>query len=457
MSNPFHDARNRIVESATEMIATRLQQVSIDEPEQANQVFGRRGNDGSTPIVITPRRTGKANILALFLGGLMAFTGLFLHAIPVIDEYLAKPIIWTFFGLVTYWPLMLVLLAIGIYPLLTLTIPSGVYALMTCHGRYVGIYQAGRHFLPPWYKIAYMVTRQSTAYNAPIKDCPTADNVMVKVDLLLVFHVEDPEAFVYKLGAEKFGDLLSSAAEEGIRGLVRGITHDRAYELRGQGAGEMISSLNEQFRPFGVTCTSATITNVILPGELAKALENQTIYESKKREQEKHQEYELKKLHDREALAREELNKKNERLAADEEGKRDREIIMKETEEIQAQKQKRLAEIEAEKEAAVAQLKAEGEYQAAQKYADALQIRSEAEGDAADKLARKRGFELEQQRIEVLRALAANGKIIVAGNNGDNLIAQITAAAHSSDLMGISSLAESVTRNGSDSLTIGQE
>jgi len=234
-----NDPQQRLMDSAAEVIATRLKQVSIKDPEDANQVFGRKERDGSTPIVITPRRASKANMFALVLGGLMAFTGLFLSQIPYVKEYLADPIIWSWFGAVTYWPIMVVLLLIGLYPLFAMKIPSGVFALMTRSGRYVGVYEAGRHMLPPWYKIAYMVTRQSTAYNAPVKNCPTADNVMVKVDLLLVFHVEDPEAFVYKLGAEKFGDLLSSSAEEAIRGLVRSTTHDKAYELRGQGAGEM--------------------------------------------------------------------------------------------------------------------------------------------------------------------------------------------------------------------------
>ena len=436
------DPREQIFDKVSEVVATRLEQVSIDQPEEANQVFGRRSADGSTPIVITPRRTTKANAFALFLGGLMAFTGLFLWQIPVVWDYLAEPIIWSWFGGVTYWPIMLVLILIGVYPLVTMTIPSGVFALMTKHGRYIGIYEAGRHFLPPWYKISYMVTRQSTAYNAPVKNCPTRDNVMVKVDLLLVFHVEEPEAFVYKLGAEKFGDLLGSSAEEAIRGLVRGTTHEKAYELRGKGAGEMIQALNEQFQPFGVVFTSATITNVVLPEELAEALENQTVYESKKQEQVKHQEYELKVLNDREALAREELNKKNERLAADEEAKRDRQKIMKETMEIEAQKKKRISEIEAEEKASVLALQAEGELEAAQKQADSIRIRADAEADAARKIASQRAFELESKRLDLLRGLAANERLIISGNNGDNLIAQITAAARSCDIMGLTALSD---------------
>ncbi len=62
--------------------------------------------------------------------------------------------------------------------------------------------------------MALLVTRQSTAHNAPIKDCATADHVMVKVDLLLIFHVEEPESFIYRLGAERFEDRLMKESEE---------------------------------------------------------------------------------------------------------------------------------------------------------------------------------------------------------------------------------------------------
>lgn len=444
---PRTNPKEEMYGAVSDFIATKLKQVTIDEPNDANQVFGRKYDDGGTPIVITPKRTTKANTFLLFLGGLMAFTGLFLNQVPYVKEYIADPIIWSGVGAVTYWPLMLLFLAVGIYPLMAMTIPSGVFALMTKHGRYVGVYEAGRHILPPWYRIAYMVTRQSTAYNAPVKNCPTADNVMVKVDLLLLFHVEDPESFVYKLGAEKFDDLLASSAEEAIRSLVRSTTHDKAYELRGKGAGEMISGLNEQFRDFGVVFTSATITNVVLPEDLAKALENQTLYETKKREQEKHQEYQLKVLYDKEALSREELNKKNERLAADEEAKRDRQLIMKESAEIEAAKHKRLAEIEAEEEASVLATRAEGELQASKKRAEALAIQSDAEAKAAKGMAALRRFEIDKMRIGALRELAANGRLVISGHNGDNIIAQLTAAARSNEVMG---LAAFESQNGGD-------
>jgi len=417
----------------TEALTTKLTQVTVTDLEDANQVFGAKDGSGGTPIVITPKRSSKTNILALVIGLVMAFVGLFLSQIPGVKAVIGA-LMFSGFGIVTYWPTMMLFLVIGIYPLIVLQIPSGVFALMTKHGKYIGIYEAGRHFLAPWYRVAYMVTRQSTAYNAPVKNCPTADNVMVKVDLLLVFHINDPEKFVYKLGAEKFGDLLASSAEEGIRSLVRGTTHNKAYELRGKGASEMISSLNENFSHFGVIFSAATITNVVLPEGLAEALENQTVFEAKKQEQQKHQEYEMKVLNDKEALSREELNKKNERLSADEEAKKERQFIMKETAEIEFLKKKRLAEIDAEQRANVMEIEAQGLKKAAKLEGEALLEKAYAEEKAAGKLHSIRQLELEKLKVSTLKAVAENGKIVISGNNGDNLIAQILASTNAHGL-----------------------
>ena len=63
-------------------VATRLTQATVVDLEDANRVFGAKDSGGAVPIVITPRRSGKANHLSLFLGLLMAFTGISLARSP---------------------------------------------------------------------------------------------------------------------------------------------------------------------------------------------------------------------------------------------------------------------------------------------------------------------------------------------------------------------------------------
>merc|ERR1719436_1429612 len=119
-------------------------------------------------------------------------------------------------------------------------------------GKDVGIAPPGGAFRAPFYRIAYVVTQQSCTYNAPVKECPTSDNVRVGVDVVIVFMIRDPSAFVYKLGAVHFDQLLSGAVDEGIRLLVRQQTHQTVRTLRGNRADKMLTHLNKKFETSGV-------------------------------------------------------------------------------------------------------------------------------------------------------------------------------------------------------------
>ena len=119
---------------------------------------------------------------------------------------------------------------------------------------------------------------------------PTADNVMVDINLSVTFSIgPDGDAaydFVYKIGAEvcarpraissdrthrpywrhlltppplsrqRFDEFLSNVVEEGIRGLVYGVTHDRVNDLREEFAMGMLKSLSSTFAPCARHATS---------------------------------------------------------------------------------------------------------------------------------------------------------------------------------------------------------
>merc|ERR1712087_750870 len=112
---------------------------------------------------------------------------------------------------------------------------------------------------PFWNHVAYMVTQQSCTYNAPVKSCPTKDNVMVDCELTLVFAIGpdpvDVKNFVYNLGALKFNEFLAAECEEAIRQLIRVTALNDVYELRGsssQHVQNVLKVLDDKFKEFGV-------------------------------------------------------------------------------------------------------------------------------------------------------------------------------------------------------------
>lgn len=356
-----------------------------------------------------------------------------------------------------------------------LKIPDGVHVIMHKFGKVVPNVSPGIKFLPPWYRIAFLVSKQSNAYTAPVKHCPTKDNVETQVDLTLIFRIQDAFKFVEHLGALKFGELLKAATEESIRGLVRSTTHDKVYELRGSRASNFLMHLNKKFNEkFGVVFTDATITNVLLPPELASTLQTETTFDSKQKEETKSHQFQLKILDDNADLAMKTLTAQNDRLAQNEIARKERALIQKEQQEIESQRQKQLAIIKAEesastmkykaesefnnaklqgeKEAAEIILRAEGEAQAiriqaeehneteitkwkaevksAENRAKATLIEAEAERLAAINLKEYREYELSMKRLEVMKNLARSGKVIISGNEGDKFIKELTSSVY---------------------------
>lgn len=174
-------------------------------------------------------------------------------------------------------------------------------------------------------------------------------------------------------------------------------------------------------------------------------------------------------MNDEASLLMKKLIAENERLAQDELAKKERALIQKGQQEIEAQKKKQLAIIKAEeesvvmkskaesellnakiqgdKEASLLILRAEGESQAkkiqvdqeseiekikakseldsAENISKALIIEADAEEKAQNQLKEKRAFDLNMERLKALESIAKNGKIVISGQNGDSLIQNV--------------------------------
>jgi regulator of protease activity HflC (stomatin/prohibitin superfamily) len=137
------------------------------------------------------------------------------------------------------------------------SIPSGFFVLGQRWHKNIGAVDPGfKMCWPFYYRVSHVVTRATITYSAPSRQVPCADNVMVDINLSLTFSIgpsfEDAEAFVYTLGCTRFDEFLAAEVEEGVRGLVYSVTHDRVNDLREEFAQSMLASLSGKFRPFGV-------------------------------------------------------------------------------------------------------------------------------------------------------------------------------------------------------------
>lgn len=347
-----------------------------------------------------------------------------------------------------------------------MSIPTGAYCLLQRFGQDCGIAPPGGSIRPPWFRIAYVVTQQSCTYNAPVKECPTSDNVRVSIDLVITFAIRQPQDFVYKLGAVRFDQLLSGAVDEGIRMLVRSQASQTVWTLRGTKADAILTHLNDKFEGTGVNFTNCTIMQVVLPKELRASLERTTEMRKAMEKTKREQEFELGEIKRKTEIELEELKRKNENTIVMEMGRKKRANLDHEEKLVQSSQLRQVAVIQCQEKTQVALAeatallqrskvqvqkerveqisKAEAEAEAKRVQADvdferatlnaeaemkklmndgmAIKLDADAEREASKHLVQKRKFDLEIREKDILNKLASKGNFNLIGAPGDKMV-----------------------------------
>ena len=107
-------------------------------------------------------------------------------------------------------------------------VPSNFTVLEEECGKSTGIMPAGAQWCYCCHKrVACMVTKNIVNYDAPVARCPTKDNAYVDIDIHFTFRLPQVEqqvkAFVYRLGAGRFDELLAAEVEENMRNFINSI------------------------------------------------------------------------------------------------------------------------------------------------------------------------------------------------------------------------------------------
>jgi regulator of protease activity HflC (stomatin/prohibitin superfamily) len=358
-------------------------------------------------------------------------------------------------------------------------VPSGAYSIVHTCGRDEnpeGIAELGLRCAPYWTHVAYMVTQQSCTYNAPVKACPTSDDVTVDCELTLVFSIgpgaDDVKNFVYNLGALKFNEFLAAETEEAMRQLMRATALEDVYELRGSGSehvANVLKILNDKFNPFGVTFVKAAITDVMLNDELRGILQGTTEFRTKITELEKEDDFHLKNIGFDFTKKMDEKERVYERSRQDINNDIAVALVNREQKIVESESRREVAVTRAEEAAQVGKKRAEADFDVAEKkaqrenadlmstiksdveskrihidhdytvrvteseglikvaasQAEALKVEAKAEGEAAASLKIIREHNLEMARLEVTEAIARRSKLVISGASGEALIKSI--------------------------------
>eukprot|EP01080_Neovahlkampfia_damariscottae_P003246 gene3246-5689_t len=353
------------------------------------------------------------------------------------------------------------------------SIPAGVYVLVSNWG-VINPKPAtpGLMFLPFWRHIECVITSNFIPVDVPIKLCPTLDNVLIQVDVIILIHIEDPYKFYVNVGPYKLQRIVASFVEEAIRSLARTLTYYEAYDIRGMGIEDMVRTLNEKLEQFGVICADITVTDIYLPEDLKTSMAEKTGYASSMKAHNREHEFNEKKIEYEEIRTLENLKHNNQRFAYDTEMKKLMNMIQKETSEIESLAQKSCSEIQSKQTAEALVISSKAKLEAAKlegkkirdyqitiakgkqesnvikaneiKYneikrseitlnvsdskAKALTKISEAEQKSKDKLKAKREDIIKRAQLSVLNSLSENPNLVISGSSSDDKLSQLVAS-----------------------------
>jgi len=375
---------------------------------------------------------------------------------------------------------------------LFMCVPDGFKALVFSHGKYIETWDAGFHCAAPWTNIQYLIGLQHYIYDTPVKECPTLDNVMVTIDITLVFHVEPEEQklrdFAFKLGPEGLDQMLQQIQQDSVRSLVRQRTYDQVYDLmtrnnvvHDDALSGTRKDLNTALAEYGVVVSDLNITNVHLPSDMHKSMQTSTIYHNENEYAKLKQEHEVL-LIDNDEIEKKEIQLMKEKLEQFEAERKN--ALAKEQAEykiIRAETKKILAEIKEQenadvkrihadsrlfvsgivrkKDVSLSTIKAEGRAEAdqlmvearafeiqkraeadrnvAERKAEALTIEADAEEQAARLLVSQRMFREKMRHLQVIEGLSTNRDVSISGNNGDNYVAQMVSGGRQAAILGV--------------------
>ncbi len=246
-------------------VGTRIEQqnTSLDNAGEAlNSSSFERGRGGPVhvicPMVIPKGRTFTAMlpVILLLIVGVLGQ----LMTIPVSLQ--TGALLNPFFG-IHFWIVLIAFAGFMWWRQGMVMVPDGCAALITKFGKLEQIVGPGRVTLfNPWKRVSYIVnTQREYPFNAPIREAPTKSGVKASIDLFVQFKIEDPEQFIFVLGAvQGFQEKLNNAISETTRSLIYDQQAAEIYDMVGENTARLLEQLNQQFLP-AVRLTSANITH----------------------------------------------------------------------------------------------------------------------------------------------------------------------------------------------------
>ena len=181
-----------------------------------------------------------------------------------------------FLGFILLVIIIIVIMGFKIVP------QSYVYVIENL-GKYKCVWEAGPHVLiPVLERVAKKISMKEQVADFPPQGVITKDNVIMQIDTVVYFKVNDPKLYAY--GAERPIMALENLTATTLRNLVGELELDQTLTSRDTINSKMQGILDEATDPWGIKVNRVELKNIIPPEEIQRSMEKQMKAERDRRE-----------------------------------------------------------------------------------------------------------------------------------------------------------------------------
>ena len=165
------------------------------------------------------------------------------------------------------------LVILGVFRAFIVPVPEGSRAVLLRRGRFDRTLGPGNHVVAPMIVVSHIVTTRETPFDAPVTEIPTRDDVRTSVDFLMTFRIEAPEKFVFTISAADFDQVCQATCQEVVRLLLRDKVADEVLDLGEADSERVRAEIGAALEPYGVVVTRVVVTRIMPPLEFMASRE----------------------------------------------------------------------------------------------------------------------------------------------------------------------------------------
>ena len=207
-----------------------------------------------------------------------------------------------------------ILIVLGVFQSFRVPVPEGSQAILLRAGRFQRTLGPGNHWAPPWIIVSHIVTTRETPFDSPALSIPTKDNVRTNVDILMTFSIAEPEKFVFTISAPDFDQVCQATCQENVRLLVREKDSDEILDLGEADSEQLRAGIQTTLAAYGVQVVRVVVTHVMPPMEFVASRESRRLATIQRAEEEEHHALAVLRQRDREELDRQRIGARREAI-----------------------------------------------------------------------------------------------------------------------------------------------